>query len=91
MIDVPPEATAALGGLKQLRVRGLLNGVEFTSNTMPAGGGVLALSVSRKLMKAAALEIGQEATVEIERERGAGEIAVPRIQPEDPDRTSGAG
>jgi hypothetical protein len=67
VIDLPADVTAALGGLKQLRVQGSLNGHEFESNTMPAGGGVLALSVSRKLLDAASLEIGQMADVEIER------------------------
>ena len=67
VVDVPSDVTAALGGLKQMRVRGALNGVEFTSNTMPAGGGILALSVSRKLLDAAGLSVGDEAEIEIER------------------------
>ena len=67
MIDIPASITATLGGLKQMKVRGLLNDVEFTSNTMPAGSGVLALSVSRKLLDSAKLEVGDSATVEIER------------------------
>ena len=67
VIDVPADVTAALGGLKQMRVCGTLNGTEFSSNTMPAGGGVLALSVSRKLLDAVGLRVGDEADVEIER------------------------
>jgi len=67
VIDVPADVTARLGGLKQMRVMGALNGVEFTSNTMPAGGGVLALSVSQKLLKSAGLTVGDQAEVEIER------------------------
>jgi hypothetical protein len=67
VVDVPGDVTAALGGLKQMRVRGALNGTEFTSNTMPAGGGVLALSVSRKMLDAAGLHVGGEADIEIER------------------------
>lgn len=67
VVDVPSNVTAILGGLKQFRVRGVLNGVEFSSNTMPAGGGVLALSVSRKLLDAAGLSVGDEAEIEIER------------------------
>jgi Domain of unknown function (DUF1905) len=67
VIDVPPAVTKALGGLKQMRVKGRLNGVEFTSNTMPAGGGVLCLSVSKKLLDAAGLSLGDGASVEIER------------------------
>jgi hypothetical protein len=50
-----------------MRVQGSLNGVDFSSNTMPAGGGVLALSVNRKLLAAARLSVGDEATVEVER------------------------
>ena len=67
VIDVPKDVTADLDGLKQMRVRGVLNGVEFTSNTMPAGGGVLALSVSKKLLDSAGLKVGQSADIEVER------------------------
>ena len=72
VVDIPQEVTVILGGLKQLRVSGSLNGVEFHSNAMPAGGGVLALSVTRKLLAAAGLTVGQEADVEIERQEVAG-------------------
>lgn len=67
VVDVPREVTAVLGGLKQMRVRGALNGTEFSSNTMPGGGGILALSVSRKLLDDAGLRVGDEAEIEIER------------------------
>jgi hypothetical protein len=67
VIDIPKDVTADLGGLKQMRVRGTLNSVEFTSNTMPAGGGVLALSVSKKLLGSTGLQVGEPADVEIER------------------------
>jgi hypothetical protein len=64
--DVPPEVTARLGGLKQLRVRAVVNGKEFTSNTMPAGGGTLALSLNKALLKECGLSVGDEADFEIE-------------------------
>lgn len=67
VMDLPKEVAAHLGGLKQMRVRGTLNDVEFTSNTMPAGGGVLALSLSKKLLDAVGLKVGQNADVELER------------------------
>jgi Domain of unknown function (DUF1905) len=67
VIDIPPDVTGHLGGLKQMRVRGTLNGVEFASNTMPAGGGVLALSLSKKLLDAAGLKVGGSADVDLER------------------------
>jgi hypothetical protein len=67
VIDIPADVAAGLGGLKQMRVEGSLNGTGFTSNTMPAGGGVLALSVSKALLGEAGLAVGDEATVEIAR------------------------
>jgi hypothetical protein len=64
---VPDDAAKAIGGLKQFRVVGELNGVAFRSNTMPRGGGRLALSVSRSMMKDAHVEVGDEIDVELER------------------------
>ena len=61
------EAATAIGGLRQMRVRGTLNGVEFTSNTMPRGGGRLALSVSRAMMAATGATVGSEVEIEVER------------------------
>ena len=64
VVDIPADMTATLGG------------AEFTSNTMPAGGGRLSLSVSRKMLAEAGLAVGEEALVEIERlvgTRGAGD------------------
>ena len=59
--DVPAEQVGAFGGLKQQRVRGTIAGVEFASNVMPAGGGRLALSVSRAMLTGAGLAMGDEA------------------------------
>ena len=67
VIEIPKDVAVVLGGLKQMRVHGTLNGVDFTSNTMPAGGGILALSVSRKLLDAARLDVGDKAEIELER------------------------
>jgi uncharacterized protein DUF1905 len=65
VVDIPVDHVQALGGLKQQRVRGTLDAVEFTSNVMPAGSGRLALSVSRAMMSASHLTIGKVAEVEI--------------------------
>jgi hypothetical protein len=65
--DVPDSAIQALGGLKQQRVVGTLGGTEFSSNVMPAGGGYLAISVSKAMMKASGVGIGDEAAFEITR------------------------
>jgi hypothetical protein len=65
VVDIPAPHVAALGGLKQQAVQGVLGGVEFVSNVMPAGGGRLALSVSKAMMTAARLGVGDEAEFEI--------------------------
>jgi hypothetical protein len=65
VVDIPDEAIEGLGGRKQQRVRGTIGGIAFTTMVMPAGGGHLALSVSKAMMSAAGLGVGDEATVEI--------------------------
>ena len=66
MVDIPDDVASALGGLKQMRVRGVVNGAEFASNTMPAGNRRLALSMSQKLLAAAGASVGDAVSVEIE-------------------------
>ena len=66
VIDVPGSVASALGGLKQMKVKGKIQGAAFESNTMPAGGGALALSVSKKMLDAAGLKVGDAADVQIE-------------------------
>lgn len=67
MVDIPKTVATELGGLKQMRVLGKLNGMDFNSNTMPAGGGVLALSLSQKLLSAGGLKVGDQIEVELQR------------------------
>lgn len=82
--DIPTEYIARLGGLKQMRVRGTINRAEYQSNVMPAGLGRLALSVSKKMMAAAGVGVGDEAAFEIERDalaqaaKGASRALAPR-------------
>jgi uncharacterized protein DUF1905 len=63
--DVPAEHVQALGGLKQVRAHGTVGTTPFVSNLMPAGGGRLALSVSKAMMSGAGVSIGDEADFEI--------------------------
>jgi hypothetical protein len=63
--DVPPEHVAAIGGLRQQRVRGTIGGADFASSVMPAGGGRLALSVSKAMIAAAGAAVGDDVDVEI--------------------------
>ena len=65
VVDVPAEQIPAIGGLRQQRARGSLGGAEFASNVMPAGNGRLALSVSKAMLAASGLAIGDQVDVEI--------------------------
>lgn len=65
VVDVPAEHIATLGGLRQQRVRGTFGAADFISNVMPAGGGRLALSVSKAMLGAAGVAIGDSADVAI--------------------------
>jgi hypothetical protein len=65
VVDVPADGIVALGGPKQQRVSGTLAGAAFTSNVAPAGGGRLALSVSKAMMAVAGVGLGDRAAVVI--------------------------
>ena len=65
VVDVPADHIPTLGGLRQQRVRGTIGGADFVSNVMPAGGGRLALSVSKAMMAAAKVAIGEAAEIAI--------------------------
>ena len=70
VVDVPPEHVAPIGGLRQVRVYGTIDSAEFTSNVMPAGGGRLALSVSKAMMASAGVAVGDVAAFAITRVGG---------------------
>jgi hypothetical protein len=61
VVDIPAQNVEAIGGLKQQRVHGTIRSADFTSNVMPAGGGRLALSVSKAMMQAAGVAVGDTA------------------------------
>ena len=65
VVDVPMDRVGALGGLRQAHVRGTIGTATFESSVMPAGGGRLALSVSKAMMAAACLSVGDVAAIEI--------------------------
>ncbi len=52
LVEVPLELIAALGGVKQMRVVGTLNGLPFRSSTMPMGGGRLCIGVHKATREA---------------------------------------
>ena len=68
IVLVPPEVASALGGLKQMRVFGTLNGVQYRSSTMPYGGRGLFMGVHKATRQAAGVEIGDVLEIEITRD-----------------------
>src|SRR5262245_57557599 len=67
VIDIPGELVAELGGRKQMRKTGALNGVPFTGSTMLVAGGGFCVGVSKAAMKSAQLAVGEEVDVQLER------------------------
>ena len=63
--DVPAELIPEFGGLRQQHVQGTIGGKPFTSNVMPAGGGRLAISVSKAMQLAAGRSVGDDAEFEV--------------------------
>ena len=64
---IPPDVTQALGGLKQMRITGTLNGTEFRSSTMPYRGAFY-LGVNKATREAAGVEIGDEVELSVVRD-----------------------
>ena len=67
VIDIPAELVADLGGRRQMRMAGVLNGAPFTGSTMLVGGGGFCVGVSRAAMQAAEVAVGDEVDVHLER------------------------
>jgi hypothetical protein len=65
--EIPPDVTKALGGLKQMRVFGTVNGTSYKSSTMPYRGSFY-LGVHKATREAAGVDIGDEVEIEITRD-----------------------
>lgn len=63
VVDVPAEFVAELGGRKQRRVSGTLNGADFTASTMLVAGGGFCVGVSKAALKSAHAAVGDEVQV----------------------------
>jgi hypothetical protein len=53
VVDIPAAMLADLGGHRQMRVTGNLNGAPFTGSTMLVAGGGLCVGVSKAVLEAA--------------------------------------
>jgi hypothetical protein len=67
VIDIPADLVADLGGRRQMRMAGALNGARFTGSTMLVAGGGFCVGVSLAAMRAAEVTVGDEVEVHLER------------------------
>ena len=67
VIDIPEEHVAALGGRKQYRAVGSLNGTPFAGSTMLVAGGGFAVGVSKAALKEAGVSVGDDVDVVLAR------------------------
>ena len=65
---IPEEVATALGGLRQMRVVGSVNGIAYQSSTMPYGGRGLFLGVHKATLAAAGAAFGTRVEVVVSRD-----------------------
>jgi hypothetical protein len=65
VVDVPADLVSELGGRRQMRVTGTLDGTPFTGSTMLVAGGVLCVGVSKAALRAAGAALGGEVELSI--------------------------
>jgi hypothetical protein len=67
VIDIPADDVTKLGGRRQFKVKGTMNGTEFAGSTMLVGGGGYCVGVSKAAMKAAGVGVGERVEVTLAR------------------------
>jgi Domain of unknown function (DUF1905) len=65
VIDIPAELVAELGGRRQMRTSGTIEGSAFTGSTMLVAGGGFCVGVSNAALRAAGVAVGDEVHVEL--------------------------
>jgi hypothetical protein len=65
VIDVPDDLVTALGGRRQSRVAGTIDGSPFSGSTMLVKGGGFCVGVSRAALKEAGVAVGDEVDVSL--------------------------
>ena len=69
VVDIPHDLVTELGGRRQMRMAGSLNGVPFAGSTMLVAGG-FCVGVSRAALQASGVAVGDEVEVRLERANG---------------------
>jgi hypothetical protein len=65
VVDVPADLVPELGGRRQMRVSGELNGAPYTGSTMLVAGGGLCVGVSKAALNAAGAAVGDQIELSI--------------------------
>lgn len=65
VVDLPADLVAELGGRRQMRVTGTLDGAPFMGSTMLVAGGGFCVGVSRAALQAAGADLGDEVELSI--------------------------
>jgi hypothetical protein len=65
VIDIPSEHVPALGGRRQYRVSGTIDGSAFSGSTMLVAGGGFCVGVSKASLKSAGVDVGDDVAVAI--------------------------
>ena len=63
VIDIPDDLVPVLGGRRQYRAVGTLNGTPFAGSTMLVAGGGFAVGVSKAALREAGAKVGDEIDV----------------------------
>lgn len=66
VVDVPADLVAALGGRRQYRVTGTINGAAFAGSSMLVAGGGFCIGVSQAVLRAAQASVGDEVTLTLQ-------------------------
>lgn len=65
VVDVPADLVPDLGGRRQMRVTGTLNGEPFAGSTMLVAGGGLCVGVSKAVLRTAAAAVGDDVALSL--------------------------
>jgi hypothetical protein len=79
-VDVPAEASRALGGdppERYVRVEGAANGHPFATRLTPRGGGAYRLFLDGEVRSAADIHVGDDVTIEVARADATPELPLP--------------
>jgi hypothetical protein len=63
--DIPARFVESLGGRRQMRVSGTLNGRPFSGATMLVAGGGFCIGITKSAMRDADVTVGDKATIDV--------------------------